>query len=658
MKPQFSSLRAAKLTYLEKQWNPNVSIKADQKRLVQMSQDIKHFIIKSISSPDETQKIIDESNRSREKSMDSFEQISSTLNFKHHEGTDKGMELKVMKVILIRESLLMSLKHLVERSEKTNTLNGTNILELLSQIREKTLNYLEALCLWRQSTSSPSSTDNFLDENNNPNGQPRIFFWEYQNYTIKLINDLDFLAECPLVINTLHIIPEQFKCNPLMLSNNLEDLNTWMDPYDRAVQDTGGVSTGTDFESRLRLRFAERILLQEMESNNTNNSQTIFLTQQQQVNNVPSSYQPQYQQQPYQQQQAYYNGNGVDNDIFFYDNGGAMSDGNGGGGNGGLPNNYYYGNNHRNNDLMIGSSILEDDNENLDEEGNIFLFLSCFRLSFSHLLFLVENFNLVQQQQQQQSRHHQSYHEIDERIPSSDSSMSQRSIHPPYPQSRSFSGTSHPGDINNQNGFIMLNEVEEHYQCNDGSDIGFRPGMQPQKGSFQQQQELYGYGHDFFSGNWEENSSSNGSARGGDGMFDPKMMHQQQQQYGRGNNVPLPQQDLYSPEYMSSTINSGHYPPGISTGPSGGGMSAAVPGYFRDSDQGSTVRSIKSIDSLGDIDIKAMTTIKMPPKSAVLVGSVIIILLSKHDKVRKKNNDFLFFSFILSAPFPCCLDSN
>jgi hypothetical protein len=374
MRPQFSSLRTAKLTYLEKQWNPNVSIKPDQKRLVQMSQDIKHFIIKSITTPDETQKIIDESNRSREKSMDSFEQISSTLNFKHHEGTDKGMELKVMKVILIRESLLMSLKHLVERSEKTNTLNGTNILELLSQIREKTLNYLEALCLWRQSTSSPSSTDNFLDENNS--GQPRIFFWDYQNYTIKLINDLDFLAECPLVINTLHIIPEQFKCNPLMLSNNLEDLNTWMDPYDRAIQDTGGVSTGTDFESRLRLRFAERILLQEMESNNTNNSQTIFLTQQQQVSNAPSAYQPQQYQQ---QQQGYYNGNGGDNDIFFYDNG---NGGGGGGGGGGLPNNYYYDNNHRSSDLMIGSSILEDDNENLDEDGTISSFLS-----FPYLLF-------------------------------------------------------------------------------------------------------------------------------------------------------------------------------------------------------------------------------------------------------------------------------
>jgi hypothetical protein len=269
---------------------------------------------------------------------------------------------------------------------------------------------------------------------------------------------------------------------------------------------------------------------------------------------------------------------------------------------------------------------------------------------------VVENFNPVQQLQQhhphQQSSHHQSYHDIEERIPSTDSSMSQRSIHPPYPQSRSFSGTSHPGDINNPNGFIMLNEVEEQFNYNDGNDIGYRSGMQ--------QKELYGYGHDFFSGNWEENSSNGSGPRGGDGLFNPVMMNQQyQQQYGAGRgNIPLPQQDLYSPEYMSSTINSGHYPPGMASGPGGGGgagMSAAAPGYFRDSDQGSTVRSIKSIDSLGDVDIKAMTTIKMPPKSAVLVGSVIMILLSKQDKVRKKRRDFLHFLYFTEFFFLLCL---
>jgi hypothetical protein len=262
----FPSLKESKLTHLEKSWNTTVSIRPEQKRLVQMSQDIKHFIIKSINETEETQKVIDRSNRLRESSGDTFQQISSTLGFSHHDGTDRSLELKVVKVILVREGLLGSLRFLVESAGKTNILNGPNILELLAQLREKTLNYLEALCLWRQSTNESEL-------------QPRIFIWEHQNYTIKLINDMDFLADSNIVINTLKIPPVQLRSNPLMLSNNLDDLNTWMDPFERASIDVGGITSGNEFESRLRLRFAERILLQEIENNNSNSYSQIFVTQ-------------------------------------------------------------------------------------------------------------------------------------------------------------------------------------------------------------------------------------------------------------------------------------------------------------------------------------------------------------------------------------------
>lgn len=324
-------LKSDKLSHLEKSWNPNVSIRPEQRRLVQMSQDIKTFIVKSLSDPEETQKAIEKSNRMRERAFDSFEQISSTLGFVHHEGTDKNLELKVVKVVMVREGLLMSLRHTVESANRTNTLNGTNILELLAQLREKTLNYLEALCLWRQ-----SSVDG--DGNGAP-GTPRVFMWEYQNYTIKAINDMDFLADSTLIINTLKIPPDQFRSNPLMLSNNLEDINTWMDPYDRAVMDTNGVTVGTEFETRLRLRFAERILLQELESNNTNNSQQFFLTQTNEGNMNP--------QGAPMMNQNYYNGN-----------------------------NNYYGNNYDPNELMVGSSALEDDYESNEGKGRLATSLS------------------------------------------------------------------------------------------------------------------------------------------------------------------------------------------------------------------------------------------------------------------------------------------
>eukprot|EP01032_Pedospumella_encystans_P018712 gene18712-21293_t len=127
------------------------------------------------------------------------------------------------------------------------------ILENLAQLRETTLNYLEAVCRWRQSIPNAVS------------GTPRPFIWEKKNYTIRLVTDLDFLASNYFIIQALNISPEQFRSNPLMLTNNLNDPSTWVDPAIRAAQDTGGINTGPIYESRLRLRYAERILLQEIE---------------------------------------------------------------------------------------------------------------------------------------------------------------------------------------------------------------------------------------------------------------------------------------------------------------------------------------------------------------------------------------------------------
>lgn len=50
-------------------------------------------------------------------------------------------------------------------------------------------------------------------------------------------------------------------------------------------------------------------------------------------------------------------------------------------------------------------------------------------------------------------------------------------------------------------------------------------------------------------------------------------------------------------------------------------------------EQASSVRSMRSVDSVCESDVAAITTLKMPPKSAVLTGSIIIILLSKENKV-------------------------
>lgn len=259
-----------------------------------MTKDIKKFILQSIDGDVHQAERQSVARSKKTDGLDIFGKISSTFNFTHHEGTDAKTELKVVKIILIREGQIMTLTHLSNKVRSSENVPGscTGILEVLAEIRESTLNYLEALCLWRQTI---------------PNGNtmsPRIFFWERKNYTLKIVNDLDFLADNALIIQALNITPEQFRSNPLMLTNNLDDPNTWMDPVERAGQDAGGVTQGTVFESRLRLRFAERILLQEIEltTNPSVEDSGFFLTepqsqQPQGYGQYAAKYQPHYQQQ-------------------------------------------------------------------------------------------------------------------------------------------------------------------------------------------------------------------------------------------------------------------------------------------------------------------------------------------------------------------------
>jgi hypothetical protein len=246
----------SKLSKLEHAWNPNVQLPQESKRLNQMSSDIKTFLIKSIAEHEGTA----QSRYGKSSSVDPVDGISTILGFRHHIGTDVNLELKIVKIILVREGLLMSLKHLHEKTLRTNNIEKTctNILELLAQIRECTLNYLEALCLWRQSSRQDGKQQH-----------PQLFFWEKKNYTLKLVSDLDFLAQNGAIVDALNLPPFQLMSNPLMLTNNLEDTSTWMDPFERARLDTDGLTEGPQFDSRLRLRFAERIILQEIETSNS-----------------------------------------------------------------------------------------------------------------------------------------------------------------------------------------------------------------------------------------------------------------------------------------------------------------------------------------------------------------------------------------------------
>ena len=267
----------------EKQWDNTISIQHIPKRKVQMFRDLKSFkfrLIDPISASFVGQKsevrhaknLSEDNSKFNISSSKSLETVITSLGVKHQNGTSPYLEMEVIKLIIHREGFVMELKHLNDAILKDNELSekrGLKVLELLSQIKKCTVAYIEALCLWRQSTFDHESEAKKRKKIESSQESLRLFYWEGGNYTIKLIKDLDFLAENSLIVSALGISSaNQMLSNPLMLPNSLDDINTWMDPFERALVDAvnnGEKAEGAQFETRLKLRLAERILLQELE---------------------------------------------------------------------------------------------------------------------------------------------------------------------------------------------------------------------------------------------------------------------------------------------------------------------------------------------------------------------------------------------------------
>ena len=221
-----------------------------------MSQDIKALI--SNTAP--YQGMLPMTSVNASSSPSAFNSITSTFKFEHHNGTDSGLELKVLKYIMIREGLVMNLTHacdkLVRLSDRGIPVNNelkSEILDGLSQIRDTTVELIEIICMWRL-----SSADNRPD-------LPIPFIWEGQNYVLKIVSDLNFMGNVAQLVELLSISPYKMVLNPLMLPNTLIEGDLWIGPEDRASFDAGGQNEGAFFQQRLQLRRAERVLLQEIE---------------------------------------------------------------------------------------------------------------------------------------------------------------------------------------------------------------------------------------------------------------------------------------------------------------------------------------------------------------------------------------------------------
>ena len=200
---------------------------------------------------------------SRPKPLTAYASISTTLGFVHHDGTDEAKELDVIRYIMARESIILKLQNLChkigqcDKLVQSSMLLESELLDTLALMRATTVNFVEVLCSWRESSENHDSQN------------PRTFFWENQNYTTKVIHDLDFLADQPMLVESLQLTADKMRANPLMLPNTLEEGDTWINSIERAISDSGGHTEGEFYEERLRVRKAERVLLIELELKET-----------------------------------------------------------------------------------------------------------------------------------------------------------------------------------------------------------------------------------------------------------------------------------------------------------------------------------------------------------------------------------------------------
>ena len=137
-----------------------------------------------------------------------FESITKAVGFKHHRGTDRNAELKVLKRVLQRENKLIELQtecnKINQETPNLRTHDRTGILDLLSQIRDLTVVILENVTTWRETMV-----------NADPEA-PRPFMWQKQNYVLKMVDDLNFLSYVDPLVAALKIHPEKLIKNPLI----------------------------------------------------------------------------------------------------------------------------------------------------------------------------------------------------------------------------------------------------------------------------------------------------------------------------------------------------------------------------------------------------------------------------------------------------------
>jgi len=160
-------------------------------------------------------------------SAPAFASVAATFNFQHHVGADPALELEVLKNILIREGYIVRVRDCVAEvlrgdSPGLRLADGSGLLDLLINIRECSVEVVEAILSWRDGFLVPPNGRPGTSGNR---GLPPAFMYQGENYLLKMTYDLDFLAEVDTLVDALKVPQDKMRKNPFMTPFTLDDIH-------------------------------------------------------------------------------------------------------------------------------------------------------------------------------------------------------------------------------------------------------------------------------------------------------------------------------------------------------------------------------------------------------------------------------------------------
>lgn len=118
-------------------------------------------------------------------------------------------ELQLRKHVTLREGLLAKLEDIARLAHQPDfsVSKGNELLHLLLQLRDESVLVMAALADWHSAIQTP----------------PNVLWYEEQNYCVKMVSDLNFLADIKSLGQILGVQPTKMAQNPFMMPSPIPD---------------------------------------------------------------------------------------------------------------------------------------------------------------------------------------------------------------------------------------------------------------------------------------------------------------------------------------------------------------------------------------------------------------------------------------------------